>query len=100
MEASAAPTAASTHHQLAEEMLFHALASSSQTSVSSTVSTTTATPMTTQRSHQYLPREGPSWLRASLAGASWDTPYRVAAQVPGPLLCARARRIRRCRGRC
>ena len=34
--------------------------------------------MITQRSHQYLPRVVPSWLRASFAGASWDTHYRVS----------------------
>jgi hypothetical protein len=29
--------------------------------------------MITPRSHQYLPRVVPSWLRASFAAASWDT---------------------------
>ena len=47
----------------------------------STASTTTAMPMITHRSHQYLPRVVPSWLRASFTGASWDTPYRVAVEV-------------------
>jgi len=30
--------------------------------------------MITHRSHQYLPLVDRAWLRASLGGASWDTP--------------------------
>src|SRR4051794_20539334 len=48
----------------------------------------TATPMTTQRSHQYFPRWRPSGRLASPQGASCDTPFRVTAahqriSVPG-----------------
>src|SRR5271154_680611 len=46
------------------------------------MSTTRAKPTIAQRSHQYLPREWPSPLRASLACASWDTCYRLTVQVP------------------
>src|SRR4051794_1458233 len=90
----AAMAAASSHHQLAVYRLFHALASWSRTSASSTVSTMTATPRITQRSHQYLPLVGRAWLRASLAGASWDTPFRVAVQVARILSRTQARRGR------
>ena len=74
IDAIAAATAATTHHQFAEYRLFHALASWSRTRASSTASTMIAVAMSTQRSHQYLPRVGcsrlvgPAWV--SLAGAS------------------------------
>ncbi len=74
IDAIAAITAAKTHSQFAECMLFHAAASWSLTKANSTVSTMIATAMITQRSHQYLPRAcrswpvGPAWV--SLAGTS------------------------------
>src|SRR5688572_4803881 len=85
MDAIAATTAASTQSHLAAYRLWKAFASWSHTRATSTVSTTTAMPMMTHRSHQYLPRVVPSWLRASFAGAS--TSYRVR-------VCPSDRRLR------
>ena len=51
--------------------------------------------MIAHRSHQYLPRARSLLAGASLTGASWDTPYRVAVRVSGTLLLTLARRVRR-----
>src|SRR3954452_2721244 len=83
IDASAANAAAITHHQLADSRLRHAFDSWSHTSTTSTASTATATPMMTQRSHQYLPRVRASWRLTSVTtGRSrGDTPYRVTVQA-------------------
>src|SRR5690242_15416733 len=81
MDAIAASTAASTHHTFADSRLRHALASWSHTSVNSIASTLTAAARISHLSHQYLPRMERARSRAGTAGASYDTLYRVTAQV-------------------
>src|ERR1700758_3428026 len=73
--------AASTQYHFAVYRLRHACASWCHTRTISTMRTAAATPMIAHRSHQYRPRDCSSPLRASLTGASWDTCYRLTAQV-------------------
>ena len=77
----AAPIAARTHQRFAESTLIQALASWSQTRLSSTARITAAAPRTAQRTHQCLPRAaGPLPARAELTGVSWVTIFSVTAK--------------------